>query len=81
MVNILADIHISEAAVSHLSLTLRDSISREYLVQILQIHQIKADEFDKEYRFLKNDSEKLQQLYPKVIDRINELKLTGQGTE
>ncbi|MEM6316703.1 MAG: DUF4296 domain-containing protein [Bacteroidota bacterium] len=74
MTNILADIHISESATQHLSLSLRDSMVELYLAQILEIHQVEMDIFKPEYERLKKDPERLQRIYAKIIVRLNDLK-------
>ena len=75
LINIIADIHISESATQHLSLSLRDSMVQVYLDQILEIHEVSRDVFEPEYQQLKRDPKKLQLIYGKVIERLNKLKI------
>lgn len=75
MAFILADIHISEGAVQHLSLTIRDSMAKVYFEQIMTIHKISIEKFEQDYQKLILDAEKLEGIYEKIIDRLNELKI------
>lgn len=74
-VEILTDLHISESATQHLSLSYRDSMSIVYLNQILAIHEVPNEVFEAEYNKLKRDPEKLAIVYDLVIKRLNKLKL------
>ncbi len=73
--HILADIHISESATQHLSLSLRDSMVVLYLDQILEIHEVPKAIFEKEYERIKKDPAKLKVVYQTVTKRLSELKL------
>ena len=75
IITVLADLHISQAAVEHLSLSLRDSMTNLYLEQVLTINEIPKEIFETDYHQLKEDPEKLKIIYDKVINRLNELKL------
>ncbi len=75
LTNIITDIHISESATQHLSLSFRDSMVQVYLDQILEIHEVSKDTFEPEYQKLKRDPKKLQLIYGKVIERLNKLKI------
>jgi len=73
-VEIITDLHISESAAQHLTISYRDSISKIYLDQILEIHEVPTELFDIEYEALRRDPEKLAPIYDLVIKRLNELK-------
>lgn len=73
--HLLTDIHISESASQHLSLSLRDSMVKIYLDQILEIHDVPKPIFEKEYKRIKMDPAKLRVVYAGVAKRLNELKL------
>ena len=75
IVKVLADMHISESASSHLSLVSKDSMSKVYLQQVLTIHQVNPELFNEDYEKLKNDPEKLKTIYSKVIETINTMKI------
>lgn len=72
---IMADIHISESATQHLSLSFRDSMVLVYLDQVLEIHEVPKESFEADYDRLKRDPKKLQLVYAKVIERLNQLKI------
>ncbi len=75
LIKILTDLHLSESATQHLSLSYRDSMSVVYLNQILEIHEVPAEVFELDYIILKRDAEKLVGIYDKVIKRLDDLKL------
>ncbi len=80
-VEILTDLHISESATQHLSLSYRDSMSIVYLNQILEIHEVPNEVFEPEYNELKRDPQKLALIYDLVIKRLNKLKLKKKSDE
>jgi len=73
--HLLTDIHLSESASQHLSLSLRDSMVKMYLGQILEIHEVPRPIFEKEYERIKRDPAKLKLVYVGVAKRLSELKL------
>lgn len=81
LVDILSDLHISESATQHLSLSYRDSMSKVYLNQILEIHEVPKEIFEPEYIELKKDPQKLVVVYDRVIKRLNDLKLKKKKDE
>ncbi|MFK7979705.1 MAG: DUF4296 domain-containing protein [Saprospiraceae bacterium] len=81
LTNIITDIHISESATQHLSLSLRDSMVQVYLDQILEINEVSKAVFEPEYQQLKRDPKKLQLIYGKVIERLNKLKIKRKDTK
>ena len=74
LTKVIVDIHISEAAVQHLSLEMKDSMTRIYYGQILEIHEVDQQSFEKDFQQLKRDPEKLMAVYDKVIEQLNELR-------
>ncbi len=74
LTKVLADIHISEAAIQHLSLELKDSMAQVYYEQIIEIHGVDQALFEKDFQQLKQDPEKLAKVYDKVIKQLNEIK-------
>jgi len=74
LVEILSDIHISESATQHLSLSFRDSMSKVYLSQVLEIHGVSQEVFEPDYLALKRDPQKLAIVYDKIIKKLNEIK-------
>ena len=76
MVVILADMQISEAYLSDIRKTskrLKDS-TLLYYKKVYKKNMITKDQFEKSLLFYKTDLEHLEQIYTKVIVRLNELK-------
>jgi len=80
-IDILADLHISESATQHLSLSHRDSMAKVYLVQVLEIHEVPKEVFEPDYLKLKKDPQKLIVLYEQVIKKMDELKSKKKKAE
>jgi len=69
-VNLLVDLHISEAALARLRKSEIDSARIIYNQQILNKFELSQVAFDELYVNLKKDPEKLQDLYRVVYDSI-----------
>ena len=80
MVVILADMQISEAYLSDIRKTserLKDS-TLLYYKMIYKKNMITKDQFEKSLLFYKKDLENLEQIYTKVVVRLNELKAKNE---
>jgi len=78
---ILLDIHASEAMVKTYDINSRDSISKVFYQQILEIHEIEASIFEKDFQMLKRNPKKLEDLYKNVEKDLEEKKeKTFKGT-
>jgi len=80
MVVILADMQISEAYLSDIRKTserLKDS-TLLYYKKVYKKNKITKDQFEKSLFFYKTDLENLEQIYTKVVVRLNELKAKNE---
>ena len=80
MVVILADMQISEAYLSDIRKTserLKDS-TLLYYKKVYKKNKITKDQFEKSLLFYKTDLEHLEQIYTKVVVRLNELKAKNE---
>lgn len=75
MVKILTDLHISEAAILSLNQKLKDSVSNVYYQQIFEIHGVTDSVFYQDLEILRNDAKRLEEIYNKVIDKIELLNV------
>lgn len=72
--SIIIDIHASEGMVKNFEITLRDSISRVYYDQIMDIHEVEEPIFKKDFEMLKRNPEKLEELYKKIEKELEQRK-------
>ena len=79
--NIILDIHASEAMVKTYDVTARDSISRIFYQQILEIHEVEDSIFEADFLMLKNNPKKLEGFYKQIEAKLEERKgKTFEGT-
>ncbi len=74
MINILVDIHISEAAAQQGDISHRDSLRTVYYDQVFEIHEVSKSKYEADMELLKRDAERLTQTYDKVIEKLKERK-------
>lgn len=72
MIEILADIHISEAALANTSPGTKDSIAGVYLTQILKIHHVARKDFDQSLKIYNHDPLTLEPMYDEVLKDLDE---------
>ncbi len=73
MIDVLVDIHIAEAAGQQMRGRLKDSMMNEYYEQIGRMHEVDANTVKKTMEQLRQEPERLQQLYEKALERMGKL--------
>lgn len=73
MVKILADLHVSEAAIMSLNHKVKDSVSQLYYSQVFEIHEVTDSVFYKDLEILRKDPRKVEKMYEKVVAEIEQL--------
>jgi len=66
LAKVLVDVHFAEAAMQDVPASIRDSMGLVYYNQIYKIHDITEQELNKSLRLIKEDPEKLEDVYEKV---------------
>ncbi|MEZ5058701.1 MAG: DUF4296 domain-containing protein [Saprospiraceae bacterium] len=74
VVAILADVHVSEAALQPLFGEVKDSISKIYYQQIYEIHDIDSEQLKALMTTLKDHPKEMEAIYEEVIDEISRQK-------
>ena len=72
LVPILADIHTAEAIAQPLDRKMKDSMVDFYYEQILEIHQVKKDDFDRTMEVLRKDPILTKKVYAEVVEYLKE---------
>lgn len=70
MISILVDMHASEAATVNIDPHIKDSLSKVYLGEILQIHKTTKDDFDKSLAMYNKNPKQMEIMYDSVLARI-----------
>ncbi len=71
MAQIVADVHVAEAALQNYNTTLRDSLMQVYYEQIFYIHKISQEDFIKTMDQIKQDPANIEALYKEVLEEID----------
>jgi len=74
IIQILADLHTSEAMTKNFDITLRDSVSKLYYKQILEIHEVSEKVFTNDFEELKRNPTKLELIYKQIDKKLEEKK-------
>ena len=77
-VDILVDLHIAEAAILSANKAQKDSIGGLYYAQIFEMHEIKDSIFYQNLDMISKDPERTQEIYQKVLDKIEQIDLEGK---
>lgn len=70
LANVLADIHVADGASSIIDGALKDSITKVYYKQILEIHQVSDAEFRQNFDALKLDADEMLKVYKIINDTL-----------
>lgn len=85
IIDILIDIHISEAAMQTLGKVVRDSMKEEYMNQVAEIHEIERPQLEELLAELRNRPADLKRVYDGMLEEIEikekELKAKTEKTK
>ncbi|MEM6964116.1 MAG: DUF4296 domain-containing protein [Bacteroidota bacterium] len=73
MIKILADLHVSEAALMSLNHKVKDSVSQVYYRQIFEIHGVADSTFYQDLAILRKNPKAVERIYEQVIAEIEQL--------
>ena len=73
IIEVLVDLHIAEAASMSLGTKIKDSVINVYYPQIFEIHGIQDSLFFKEFEIIRKNPKKLEGIYEKVLEEIDQL--------
>ena len=78
LIEVLADVHIAEAAGQQLRGGTKDSVMQVYYAQICSIHQVDQEAFIQSMKQLRNEPKRLQEIYDKVTEAIERVDAKTQ---
>jgi len=70
-IQILADIHVAEAAMQTLIEEKKDSMAKVYYKQIFTLHGVEQEKFDQMMDILQTEPVALQGVYQALLDTLN----------
>ncbi len=70
IIDILIDVHISEAAMQTLGRVVKDSMKEVYMDQISEIHDVERQQLDEVLEELRNRPADLKRLYSGMLEEI-----------
>ena len=74
LIDILADVHLAEAAAQSLPVKVKDTTLAKFYNQIYEIHEVSEADFDSSMVLLKSRPKSLKLVYEKVIETIDKRK-------
>ena len=81
LVDVIADIHLSESAMYLFNDDIKDSIGRVYYQQVFDIHQIDSTDFNRAIEMIRKDPKLMMQVYRKVFEKIEGFENDGIPTK
>jgi len=81
LVEVLADIHIAEAALQALRGQTKDSMSQAYYQQIYTIHRVDSVEVQETLETMREKPAEMKDLYDKVMERVEQLNAKAKKPE
>lgn len=78
LIDVLADVHTAEAAISGLTAVEKDTLALRFYDDIFMLHQVAQEDFDTCMARLMRDPERFAGIYEKVEAKL-EKSLQGQG--
>ncbi len=81
LIEVLADIHIAEAALQSLRGQTKDSMSQLYYRQIYTIHEVDTLEVQETLEALREKPAEMKELYDKVMERVEKVHTKSKDPE
>jgi ribosomal protein L20A (L18A) len=72
LIQALTDAHVMESALQQLSGTYKDSMRQVYFEQLLEVHEIREEDFRRSVDALARNPVKMERIYRKVGEEINQ---------
>ena len=70
LINVISDLHLMETAMANVHPSRRDSVQEEAMDRISRVYQKPKSEIEQNVKVLQTDVLKHQEIYEKVIDRL-----------
>ena len=73
--------HIAESMIEKLPVSDRDTVGNVYYRMIYREHDISKEDFDASINVLREDPERLNKVYSKILEELNVLEASSRGVE
>ncbi len=81
MIDILIDMHIAESMIEKLPVSDRDTVGNVYYRMIYRQHGVNQTDFDESMGVLREDPERLNEIYSQILEELNILEATSRGVD
>lgn len=81
LIEVLIDMHIAESMIEKLPVSDRDTVGNVYYRMIYREHDISKEDFDASINVLREDPERLNKVYSKILEELNVLEASSRGVE
>ena len=78
LIEIIADVHLAEAGFRELPYQLKDSLAPIYYERIMASHQVSMADFDSSMFIIREDPDRLQAIYTKVMEQLSTREAESQ---
>lgn len=78
LIVVLADVHLAEAALQHLSGPIKDTTATLYYEQVFVIHGIEKADFDTTMFRLREDPDRLSKIYSRVLSHLDTMRVSDR---
>ncbi|MCF8236632.1 MAG: DUF4296 domain-containing protein [Saprospiraceae bacterium] len=81
LANLFTDIHVAKAAIQNAPPHIRDSLYEAYFLQICEIHGVDPDTLQHDMDVLTTDPERMEPIYTRVVDSLEQIALRARGKD
>ncbi|MEM1322193.1 MAG: DUF4296 domain-containing protein [Bacteroidota bacterium] len=81
LINLLADIHLAEAAMQQAYKETKDSLAGVYYEQIYTIHKVSEAQLEAELKYLQSHPDLAEAIYGQVLEVLNERDLRNDNKQ
>lgn len=81
LINVLADIHMAEAALQALRGSTKDSMSQMYYEQVYEIHQVDSASVASSLEIMREQPERMKAVYDQVMERVEKMNALSKDPE
>ncbi len=81
LATLVTDIHVAKAAIQNAPPPVRDSLYEVYFLQICKIHGVDPDSLQKDLDVLTSNPDRMEPIYTRVVDSLEQISLKNRGQD
>ena len=74
LVNILAEVHLAEGEMETVNMSDRDTLGKSLYQLIMTHYGVRREDFDQTMIILREDPDRLERVYEKVLDKLSKIQ-------